>query len=146
MGAFALQNAQQLGAQAGSVLTTAPMTVLSPMNYTIANVRPFDIQVATAVDFVGLIYLLILTVCSGSVIFCGASLIAGLVHRCTSQLHRTEHGDAAREADDAQAPPALPDRGSVLGVFLALTYVASSLGYGLYLYGDFVYSSICMLG
>jgi hypothetical protein len=101
MGAFALQNAQQLGTQAGSVLTTAPTTVLSPMNYTIANVRPFDIQVATAVDFVGLIYLLILTVCSDFVIFCSTWLIAIPVHRCTSQLYGPQHGDAAREADDA---------------------------------------------
>jgi hypothetical protein len=133
MGAFALQNAQQLGAQAGSILSTAPTTVLSPMNYTIANVRPFDIQVATAVDFVGLIYLLILTVCSNFVIFCSTWLIAKPVHRCTSQLYGTKHGDAAREADDAQAPPALPDRGSVLSLLLALTYVAFSLGFGLFI-------------
>jgi hypothetical protein len=60
MGAFAMQNAMGLGDEAGAVLAAAPSTVLSPMNYTMENVRPFDIQVATAVDFVGLIYLLIL--------------------------------------------------------------------------------------
>jgi hypothetical protein len=60
MSAFALQNAMMLGSEAGAVLATAPTTILSPMNYTMNNVRPFDIQVTTAVDFVGLIYLLIL--------------------------------------------------------------------------------------
>jgi hypothetical protein len=60
MSAFALQNAMMVGSEAGAVLASAPTTILSPMNYTVDNVRPFDIQVTTAVDFVGLIYLLIL--------------------------------------------------------------------------------------
>jgi hypothetical protein len=57
-----MQNAMMLGPEAGAVLAAAPSTVLLPLNYTVSNVRPFDIQVATAVDFVGLIYLLILAV------------------------------------------------------------------------------------
>jgi hypothetical protein len=61
MAAFAMQNALQLGDEAGAILSAAPNTVLSPANYTIVNVRPFDVPVATAVDFVGLVYLLILT-------------------------------------------------------------------------------------
>lgn len=61
VGTFALKNAMTVGADAGLVLATAPTTILSPMNYTVNNVRPFDLEVATAVDFVGLIYLLILS-------------------------------------------------------------------------------------
>jgi hypothetical protein len=60
MGAYAMQNAIHLGDEAGTVLSSAPSTVLTPLNYTISNVRPFDVPVATAIDFVGLIYLLIL--------------------------------------------------------------------------------------
>ena len=77
---FALQQVQQLRAErAGSLLSTAPMLVIEPLNYTVIDLRPFDIQVwvstfvfwlwhaygclhrAEAVDFVGLIYLLILS-------------------------------------------------------------------------------------
>ena len=87
---LALRQTQTLGTQAAALLATAPMLVLAPLNYTIVNLRPFDIQVyvyspslffsgawrfgweeaerchlyrAEAVDFVGLIYLLILSVC-----------------------------------------------------------------------------------
>jgi hypothetical protein len=45
MDAFAIQNAMMLGDQAGAVLESAPSTVLSPMNYTVDNVRPFNVQV-----------------------------------------------------------------------------------------------------
>jgi hypothetical protein len=45
MDAFAMQNAMMLGDQAGAVLASAPSTVLSPMNYTVDNVRPFNVQV-----------------------------------------------------------------------------------------------------
>jgi hypothetical protein len=58
---FAMRNAMQLGDEAGTILSTAPSTVLTPLNYTIANVRPFDVPVANALDYVGLIYLLVLT-------------------------------------------------------------------------------------
>jgi hypothetical protein len=61
MGIFAMRNAMQLGDEAGTILSTAPSTVLTPLNYTIANVRPFDVPVANALDYVGLIYLLVLT-------------------------------------------------------------------------------------
>ena len=82
MAVFALRQSQQLGSSAANLLSTAPNLVLSPLNYTIVNLRPFDIQVyvthahryplpqptsscrAEAVDFVGLIYLLILSVSS----------------------------------------------------------------------------------
>jgi hypothetical protein len=59
---FARQSARQLGDQSGALLAAAPGVVLTPLNYTVANVRPFDIPVATAVQFVGLIYLVILAV------------------------------------------------------------------------------------
>ena len=43
---FALQQVQQLGAErAGSLLSTAPMLVIEPLNYTVNDLRPFDIQV-----------------------------------------------------------------------------------------------------
>ncbi|KAI0305594.1 hypothetical protein B0F90DRAFT_1624843 [Multifurca ochricompacta] len=44
-----------------TLLVNAPMLVSQPISYTIINARPFDVPVATAVDFVGLIYLLILS-------------------------------------------------------------------------------------
>ena len=47
---------------ATALFVNAPRLVSQPISYTINNVRPFDIAVATAVDFVGLIYLLILAV------------------------------------------------------------------------------------
>ncbi|KAI0063579.1 hypothetical protein BV25DRAFT_385006 [Artomyces pyxidatus] len=39
----------------------APVLLTQPVSYTVNNVRPFDVPVAAAVDFVGLIYLLILS-------------------------------------------------------------------------------------
>ncbi|CAK5268026.1 unnamed protein product [Mycena citricolor] len=44
-----------------TILTSAPQLVTDPVGYTVDNVIPFDIPVATAVTFVGLIYLLILS-------------------------------------------------------------------------------------
>lgn len=63
---FATEYGQQL-ASSGSVNTTrllenAPGIVTNPAGYIIYNTRPFDVPVATAVDFVGLIYLLIVSV------------------------------------------------------------------------------------
>jgi len=43
-----------------ALLVNAPRLVSQPVSYTVINTRPFDVPVATAVDFVGLIYLLIL--------------------------------------------------------------------------------------
>ncbi|KAH8830295.1 hypothetical protein DL96DRAFT_1668205 [Flagelloscypha sp. PMI_526] len=40
---------------------TRPTILSTPISYTIVNVHPFDVPVATAVTFVGLIYLLILS-------------------------------------------------------------------------------------
>ncbi|KAI0343451.1 hypothetical protein BDW22DRAFT_1355893 [Trametopsis cervina] len=58
---YALQRSAQLGSSASNLLTTAPRLIISPLNYTLINLKPFDIQVATAVDFVGLIYLTIIS-------------------------------------------------------------------------------------
>ena len=84
MEAFALQFAEELIAGSQNVtnlLRNAPKIVTRPLSYTINNMRPFDVPVyvystypqrlilslsdcsASAVDFIGLIYLLILAVC-----------------------------------------------------------------------------------
>ncbi|KAI9463645.1 hypothetical protein BJY52DRAFT_1252871 [Lactarius psammicola] len=44
-----------------TLLVNAPELVSQPTSYTLVNTRPFDIPVATAVEFVGLIYMLILS-------------------------------------------------------------------------------------
>ncbi|KAI0087133.1 hypothetical protein BDY19DRAFT_1092222 [Irpex rosettiformis] len=79
--AFALQQSQQLGSNADSLLRTAPKLVLSPLNYTLVNLKPFDIQVATAVDFVGLIYLLILSFIAALANFQARVMISGIDRR-----------------------------------------------------------------
>ncbi|KAJ7804958.1 hypothetical protein B0H14DRAFT_3773198 [Mycena olivaceomarginata] len=48
-------------ANVGTLLSTAPELVARPIHYTVDNLRPFDVPVASAVTFVGLIYLLILS-------------------------------------------------------------------------------------
>jgi hypothetical protein len=45
-----------------ALFVNAPRLVSQPISYTVVNTRPFNVAVATAVDFVGLIYLLILAV------------------------------------------------------------------------------------
>ncbi len=45
-----------------TLLVNAPGLVSQPISYTLVNTRPFDVPVASAVEFVGLIYLLILSV------------------------------------------------------------------------------------
>lgn len=45
-----------------TLLVNAPGLVSQPISYTVDNIRPFDVPVAAAVEFVGLIYLLILAV------------------------------------------------------------------------------------
>ncbi|KAJ7627848.1 hypothetical protein DFH06DRAFT_1103085 [Mycena polygramma] len=45
----------------GTLLSTAPQLGVQPIFYTVDNLRPFDVPVASAVTFVGLIYLLILS-------------------------------------------------------------------------------------
>ncbi|KAF9478431.1 hypothetical protein BDN70DRAFT_808791 [Pholiota conissans] len=44
-----------------SLLSISPQTIVNPISYTIVNLLPFDQPVASAVVFVGLIYLLILS-------------------------------------------------------------------------------------
>jgi hypothetical protein len=118
--AFALQNAMTLGANAGAVLTAAPTTVLSPLNYTINNVRPFDIEVATAVDFVGLIYLLILAFIAAVRV---RSRWSGYSadRWAAGELHGTDDGDAARVAAAAQAPAHLPTGRALCRLLLPLS-------------------------
>lgn len=60
---FAAQFAKQISNQTTlpQLMNTAPQVVTAPIGYTIQNLRPFDIPVATAVTFVGLIYMLILS-------------------------------------------------------------------------------------
>lgn len=43
-----------------SISTTAPQVLTEPISYTLNNLRPFDVPVASAVTFVGLIYVLVL--------------------------------------------------------------------------------------
>ncbi|EGO00047.1 hypothetical protein SERLA73DRAFT_72795 [Serpula lacrymans var. lacrymans S7.3] len=59
---FALQYAAGLGNRSdiAALLMSAPSVVTLPFYYTLNNIRPFDVPVAAAVDYVGLIYLLIL--------------------------------------------------------------------------------------
>ncbi|KAJ6553031.1 hypothetical protein B0H19DRAFT_950003 [Mycena capillaripes] len=45
----------------GTLLSTAPQIVTRPVGYSVHNLHPFDVPVASAVTFVGLIYLLILS-------------------------------------------------------------------------------------
>ncbi|KAF4569428.1 hypothetical protein EYR36_009219 [Pleurotus pulmonarius] len=59
-----------------ALLSTAPQIITRPAYFTIRNLRPFDVPVASAVTFVGLIYLLII-----SGIANGARLAAGFEQR-----------------------------------------------------------------
>jgi len=59
---FAIELFKDLASNSSTRLASiAPDTVVRPVHYTIENLRPFDIPVATAVTFVGLIYLVILS-------------------------------------------------------------------------------------
>ncbi|KAJ7706689.1 hypothetical protein B0H17DRAFT_1156325 [Mycena rosella] len=60
---FALQFVKNISSSANiaSLLSTVPELVTRPIYYTSDNLRPFDVAVASAVTFVGLIYLLILS-------------------------------------------------------------------------------------
>ncbi|KAE9396701.1 hypothetical protein BT96DRAFT_958115 [Gymnopus androsaceus JB14] len=60
---FALQFATELASTSSNLtnlLANAPQTVTQPISFTVDNLRPFDIPVATAMTYVGLIYTLIL--------------------------------------------------------------------------------------
>ncbi|EIM83003.1 uncharacterized protein STEHIDRAFT_84394 [Stereum hirsutum FP-91666 SS1] len=77
------QFTQQLGGSSNNLsnlLSTAPNVVSNPASYTIYNTRPFDVAVATAVDFVGLIYLLIISFVISLQNF-GAREATGISHR-----------------------------------------------------------------
>ncbi|KAF8991980.1 hypothetical protein BDQ17DRAFT_1223012, partial [Cyathus striatus] len=59
---FAASNAQQLSqVNLTAVLATSPQTITTPISYSIVNLAPFDIPVASAITFVGLLYQLILS-------------------------------------------------------------------------------------
>ncbi|KAL0945267.1 hypothetical protein HGRIS_000778 [Hohenbuehelia grisea] len=58
---FAKQLASSSPANVTNILINAPQIITQPISYTIFNLRPFDIPVASAVSFVGLIYLLIIS-------------------------------------------------------------------------------------
>ncbi|KAG1802704.1 uncharacterized protein HD556DRAFT_1331824 [Suillus plorans] len=59
---FSLSNSQLLASRSdiSTLLQTAPLLVIQPLAFTINDIRPFNVPVASAVDYVGLIYLLIL--------------------------------------------------------------------------------------
>ncbi|KAH8827282.1 hypothetical protein DL96DRAFT_1606116 [Flagelloscypha sp. PMI_526] len=59
---FARQHAQQLSANsaASNIVAAAPQLATVPISYTIDNLVPFDIPIASAITFIGMIYLLIL--------------------------------------------------------------------------------------
>ncbi|KAJ7174352.1 hypothetical protein C8R46DRAFT_892399 [Mycena filopes] len=50
-----------LAANLTTIIATAPQLILRPIYYTSDNIRPFDVLVASAITFVGLIYLVILS-------------------------------------------------------------------------------------
>ncbi|KAJ6631325.1 hypothetical protein B0H10DRAFT_1772417, partial [Mycena sp. CBHHK59/15] len=75
--AFALAFAKNISTSSNisDLLSTAPQILTRPISYTIKNIRPFDVEVASAVTFVGMIVLLILSV---SLISNGARQTSGI--------------------------------------------------------------------
>lgn len=60
--AFAEQRVANMSAATfASLASTAPHAISKPLSFTLVNLAPFDIPVASAITFVGLIYLLILS-------------------------------------------------------------------------------------
>ncbi|KAK0438218.1 hypothetical protein EV421DRAFT_1714431 [Armillaria borealis] len=57
---FAAQLATSSSSSIASILQSAPQIITQPLSYAIDNLRPFDVPVASAITFVGLIYLLVL--------------------------------------------------------------------------------------
>lgn len=59
---FALSSSPSLASRPdiSTLLQIAPLLVIRPLAFTIDDLRPFNVPVASAVDYVGLIYLLIL--------------------------------------------------------------------------------------
>ncbi|KAJ6534000.1 hypothetical protein DFH09DRAFT_1180836 [Mycena vulgaris] len=60
---FALEFARNisLSSNTSALLSVAPQIITEPIGFTVNNIRPFDVPLASAVTFVGLIYLLILS-------------------------------------------------------------------------------------
>ncbi|KAK0450591.1 uncharacterized protein EV420DRAFT_1766667 [Desarmillaria tabescens] len=58
---FLRQVASSSSSTLASISTTAPQILTEPISYTINNLRPFDVPVASAITFVGLIYVLVLS-------------------------------------------------------------------------------------
>ncbi|KIJ67894.1 hypothetical protein HYDPIDRAFT_126365 [Hydnomerulius pinastri MD-312] len=60
---FGVNFARQLASRSdlSTLMSTAPQLVTLPINYAVYELRPFDVPAASAVDYVGLIYLLILS-------------------------------------------------------------------------------------
>ncbi|KAJ7133680.1 hypothetical protein C8R43DRAFT_1205917, partial [Mycena crocata] len=81
---FALDFARNISPSfnTSALLSVAPQIVTEPISYTINNIRPFDIPVASAVTFAGLIYLLILSFFM-VLVSAGARQASGLEQRLT---------------------------------------------------------------
>lgn len=79
---FALQFAHQLSSSGSANVTVlasaAPSVLVQPVSFTMANIRPFDVPVAQAVDLVGLIYLLILSFIASMINFAARETVSGL--------------------------------------------------------------------
>ncbi|KAG7440387.1 uncharacterized protein BT62DRAFT_924057 [Guyanagaster necrorhizus] len=81
---FATQLANSSSSSIASILQSAPQIITQPVSYTIDNLRPFDVPVASAITFVGLIYLLVL--CFFIVIIgSGARLASGIEMKLTTK-------------------------------------------------------------
>ncbi|KAJ6593148.1 hypothetical protein B0H19DRAFT_1089196 [Mycena capillaripes] len=82
--AFALEFARNISrtSDTAALLSSAPQIITEPISYSLNNVRPFDVTVATAVTFAGLVYLLILSFFL-VLLSNGARLASGLERRLT---------------------------------------------------------------
>lgn len=60
---FTARNTQQLASSSSlsDIASNAPQLLNAPLGFTLVNLIPFNIPVASAITFVGLIYLLILS-------------------------------------------------------------------------------------
>jgi len=81
---FTLTFARTLaGPSASQLLANAPSIVTRPVDFAVINLRPFDVSVATAIDFVGLIYLLIIAFISALLNTNIRQLASGVERRLT---------------------------------------------------------------
>ncbi|KAJ7076436.1 hypothetical protein C8R44DRAFT_655383, partial [Mycena epipterygia] len=71
-----------LSSNTSGLLSTAPQIITEPVSYTIRNIRPFDVPLASATTFAGLIYLLILSFFM-VLVSTGARQASGLEQRLT---------------------------------------------------------------